>query len=223
MFLIASNSAAARDQLAEMRARTWPLDTNFIPVFQESDLRGRQVESGDTVVLCGDWSVRPPHEVQFLATMFNSRRTAADAPELHYRAGEAPIVVYPDPEPVAEPITIQTMGGATYTLNPAATGTTTTTSAQVAWDQVLDPPQQRLVQDAQDAAKRERAISTDMRAQVKKAQAEVERVQAEIRELRSWLSGVQPVEDTEIPELLYCGVCYRQLHAHVEGCPAAPE
>jgi hypothetical protein len=238
IYVIASHVQHANERIQEIRAyrQVTQQETLLIPVLREADMRGRKVDPNDTVVVCGDWSSRQAGEVQHLVAMFNSRRDGDRAPELRFRIGEAPEVVFPvlagdavsqfyiNPGQLhIDPGNNNFVFGIETTVPPVATTTsTTTTSAQVAWDQVLDPPQQRIVADAQDAAKRERAIAADMRAQVKKAKAEVKRVTAENQELREWLSGVLPVEDPDLPGLFYCGICSVKIPRHTDGCPAAP-
>jgi hypothetical protein len=51
---------------------------------------------------------------------------------------------------------------------------------------------------------------------------ELDHLRAQVEQLRSWLSGVQPVEDPDMPGRFFCGVCQHLLSHHRPGCPAAP-
>lgn len=49
--------------------------------------------------------------------------------------------------------------------------------------------------------------------------ATIDTLHNQVADLRSWLSGVQPVEDPDVPGRFYCGCCGHVLPAHLHGCP----
>jgi len=55
---------------------------------------------------------------------------------------------------------------------------------------------------------------------VQRLSGEVEALTTALADLRSWLSGVQPVDDPDIPGRSYCAICGTSTQrGHRDGCP----
>lgn len=191
IWVIAADSRAA---LAECRRLTSPgiAGALVVSVVAVADMAGAQVHASDQVLIVGDWSPRQGADVQFLVTTFNQARATDRAPLLTYWPGEAPQVTWK--EPSDGPMTVATPR------------------------QVADEMRKAL-----DAARRDVAKVIAEREMVQVsleiAEATVRNLQVEVHDLRDWLSGVLPVEDPEIPGVLWCAVCGRRIPRHAHGCP----
>jgi len=118
----------------------------------------------------------------------------------------------------------------TDTTNPGANDdwtvtTGTTSNIGQGWIQNT-APRQRTVEE-QYLSDRVKALTEEATAAMNVAEyrlQKIERLQRELRDLSSWLLGVGPIEDPEIPGLYLCGICHaRTDRPHKEGCPLAPE
>lgn len=219
VYLIASNVNAAHDKISEL-SRSRPLPSGLVvPILKEPDMRGRTVAPTDTVLICGSWDAVPEHRVAWLVDAFNAARRDTNSPTLRHRPGEAPEVAYPMPDPIQDPVTKSYV----ERLADPPVGTTqpdpTTQQVQVwnghSWSAMgamaMPDPDSGMAEDL--AAAREEA---------KKFSAQAAALAARVAALESWLSGVLPVEDPEIPGIYYCAVCMKRIPNHSGGCPAAP-
>jgi hypothetical protein len=184
-----------------------------VPVLKESEMRGRQVHSGDTVTVVGDWSGRPHHEVQWLVNMFNFARVDDDAPRLHYRSGEAPSVEYPQ-DLSATPQTKKYMLVIDGVQIPAA--------ALSVSDDGLGNVEVVVTTHDSNGGRWLPDGGAELVQKANRLEWDIDQAARRNRELQEWLSNVGPVEDPDIPDLYYCGVCAFVLPKHVEDCPAAP-
>lgn len=229
IYVIAADARSGKKRIQRLLDDQRNVAAEIVLMVEHSDMRGRTVSRDDTIVVAGDWSRIANEKVKWLVDMFNSRReltaVIGEVPALKYKPGEAPIVYYPTADvPPAAPLPMGPTGP-TGPPGPEPATTTTTTTATATDPQTYitwTPP--GTVSSYTDAEVLDLLKELEQaRATVKRNDALVSNLVEQVKQLREWLSGVLPIEDSEIPGLLWCGVCGSNLsRAHADGCPAAP-
>jgi hypothetical protein len=235
IFIIAADHQAAEAEVALVKAASLPEGTLIVPVLIPPDLRGRTVRPGDDVIVVGSWWGTSAHRRDQIVEMFNSIRTTTttasgvelSAVRLHVRSQDgAPEVVYPEMDstairnivaataaaqgPVGPPGPPGPMGPVGPSGPPGISGQSASVTGA--------PPSQWSWSSTSTSTS-----PLDPASVLYDAEQQIKRLRGQLADLRSWLSGVQPIEDTEIPGIFYCAVCQRKIPGHANGCPAAPE
>jgi hypothetical protein len=245
IYIIASEEASARSELDRLRPL---LDSNdkVIVALRERDMRGRSVNVGDSVVVVGAWDAHPPHQVEWLVDIFNACRTGPDTVSLKYRAGEGPIVVYPDNDVrnPQKPTTGLRQDGFIYNYQSSTSSTTSIPGPAV--PVAVSGGNIRLILDGipisierfevendplntgsmeitatSTSGAAGRSVGFILGKELAEARRDRDAALAQIARISNWMLNVQPVEDPDIPGLYWCAICSRKVTAHESDCPLA--
>jgi hypothetical protein len=232
VFIIASTKVYAQNEINTLKKMIPPLPegTLVVPVLSDADLRGRVVKEGDAVIIAyGGWAGVMDERVTRIVVQFNTIAEPG-APLLDYQRGQPPTVKsrlpvgtgLPGHPAIAENFPASNLKNVVLTLdgelielreaNINVHGTygqrTSIVATSATGDGVWLP---------------NRDVLTDLRDHRETDLKLIKEISARVNELVEWLSGVQPIEDEDIPGLYRCGVCHRRAPHHTDGCPADAE